>query len=509
MNAARKVEDEQSPLAGIFIEGEEVDAPSRPLYNPACLSSRTGEVALASADQVDRAVRSAGNAFRSWSQLSVAERAKYLHDAAQRLAAVEEGTADLLTREHGKVLWESRFDVLSARSALANYATRPSPELDDVAVRDHRGSFVVSRRPLGVTAVIIPWNYPVYLGLLMAAPALLAGNTVVAKPSELAPLAVTRALREMAAALPPGVLNIVQGDGAIVGAALAEHPQVRKINFTGSVSTGRKLMHAAAEGFKRISLELGGNDPAIVLESADISDRLINEMIRGVYTSSGQICYNVKRIYVHRSRYSDFVDAFTQAASEIAVGDGFDRRSTIGPINNVAQFDKVRGMVEGARTSGARVVTVGRKVDPSAWDGGLFLLPSVVTDVAPDAEMVAEEQFGPVVPILPFDSEEEAIRCANDSEYGLAASVWSQDTDHAHEVARDIEAGSVFVNVHRIGAGASDMPFGGVKQSGFGRDSISDALHENTEAQVIAHRTDLATFPGPETFTRTSDAGVR
>lgn len=494
-----------APTASTLIDHEELTGPGRVLYNPAHLAVPVGELAPSTPAQIDAAVRSAHRALPVWAGLTVAERSAYLLAAARAVQADEESTADLLTSEHGKVLWESRFDVISSHHTLSDYAKRANTELDDVDIRDARGEFVVMRKPVGVTAVIIPWNFPVYLGLLMATPALLAGNTVVAKPSELAPLAVSKALTQISRALPPGVLNIVQGDGREAGAALAAHPAVRKINFTGSVATGRELMRIASAQLKRISFELGGNDPALILPGTPLREGLLDEMVRGTYTSTGQICYNIKRIYVHRDDYDAFGDAFTETANRIVVGDGFDPRSTIGPLSNRQQFDKVTDLLRDTVNSGARVREVGSRLTPDDWNDGLFMLPSVVTDVAPDARVVTEEQFGPVVPVIPYDSVDDAVTLINDSEYGLAASVWSDDTDDASHVARRIDAGTVFVNVHRIGAGASDMPFGGMKQSGYGRDSVTDALRENTEPQVISRRVDLGSFPGPDRFNRGAD----
>ena len=483
---------DQQIVAPVTVARRRRDSSSlKPVTNPAQVDEVVGHVALGTAEDVDDAVAAADEAFTAWSALSAAERAQLLLEAAEAIEVGVPDRARLLTRENGKILQESEADAMGAVRILRYYAGLVEEYTQDEVIEDARGRIVVTRRPMGVGAVIVPWNTPVLLAFLMIAPALLAGNTIVVKPSEMTPLALDDTLRILAEKLPPGVVNVVPGYGDQVGSALVRHPRVRKISFTGSVDTGRAIMREAASTVKNLGLELGGNDPALVLQSATIDDELISELIRGVYQSSGQICYGVKRIYVHRTHYDDFVDRFTQAADQIVVGDGLDAQSTIGPLNNERQYCFVKDLIEETKLSGAVVRTVGKKLDPATWEGGYFLLPSVVTDLSPDANLITCEQFGPVVPVMPFDDEEEAVRLANDSEFGLAASVWTNDIDHGFEVARRIEAGSVFVNIHRVGASDVSMPFGGFKQSGVGRGHGFVALEENSELQTLAHRTDM------------------
>lgn len=485
--------------APIIIGGE-----ARPLDRSRSLevidpSSRevVGHAAMAREEDVDEAVRAAKEAFPAWQAMTAAERAQQMRSAADAVAADTGERARLLTREHGKVLWESNVDTEGAARILRYYADLAERYDTPDITEDERGRIVTKRQPFGVVAVIVPWNFPVILGFLMLSPALLAGNTIVVKPPEDVPLAFTETLRVLAASLPGGVVNVVPGVGREAGRALSEHPDVRKISFTGSIPTGRALMRAAATNIKGISLELGGNDPALILEGAHLDDAIVSELIRGVFTSSGQICYNVKRIYVHRSHYHDFVERFTAAADEIVVGNGLDDRSTIGPLTTETQFRFVRELVDRTKASGANVSTVGRKLDPASFDRGFFTLPSVVTGVAPGDEIVTCEQFGPVVPILSFDNEEEAIRLANATDFGLAASVWDDDVDHAFAVADRIEAGTVFVNVHRVGASDLSMPFGGFKQSGFGRGHGYVGVEECSEVKVLAQRLDMSSYvPG-------------
>lgn len=465
--------------------------------NPARTGEVVGEAALGTLADVDAAVRAAHDAFGPWSRTSPHERAAVLLDAVAELRPLAAELDRLLTREQGKLRWESRLDVGGAAHILEYYTGLATELAEERVLRsDSRGTVWLARRPMGVTGVIVPWNSPVYLGFLGIAPALMAGNTVVVKPSELAPLALHRVLRTLAAKLPDGVLNSVPGTGS-AGAALVEHPLVRKVFFTGSTETGRRVLAGAAGTLKRVSLELGGNDPALVLDSARITDRLVSELVQGVYGMSGQVCFNVKRIYVHRSHYRDFTDRFWAAVDEITVGDGLDERATMGPLNNRAQLDKVAALVADARATGATVHELGRKLDPATWQHGHFLLPHVVTDIDPRADLVTREQFGPAVPVLPFDTEDEAVAMANDTEYGLAASVWSEDRAHARQLAGRIRSGSVFLNVHRAGASSVDMPFGGFNSSGLGRGHGLPALDACTEPQTVADWTDTSGLPGP------------
>lgn len=465
-----------------------------PVIDPAHRRQVVGRVAMATERDVDEAVTAAGAALPGWRAMAAAERADVMRQAATAIEADLDARARLLTREHGKVLAEAHHDALGAVRILRYYADFADTYDRPDVTSDDRGRIVRSRTPFGTVAVIVPWNAPIYLGFLMLAPALLAGNTLVIKPAEEVPLALADTLRLLAQSLPPGVVNVVPGIGSETGVALSVHPDVRKISFTGSIATGRALMRAAATTIKGLSLELGGNDPALILEGARITDELIAELVKGVYSGTGQICYNVKRIYVHRSHHDDLVARFTDAVADIVVGDGLDPASTMGPLTTEAQFEAVSGLLERTRSSAAQVRTVGHRLDPAGWDDGLFLLPSVVTGVTPGAEIVTCEQFGPTVPILPFDDTEEAVRLANATEYGLAASVWDDDVDNAFAVADRIEAGTVFVNVHRVGASDVSMEFGGVKQSGFGRGHAWIAVEECSETKVVAQRGDLSAY---------------
>lgn len=448
---------------------------------------------MAAQEDVERAVRSSTVAYPVWASIAAEERAAMMLAAADALDASVEERARLLCQEHGKPLSEALMDAGGASKILRYYAGLAEQFATPVVTEDHRGRIIRRRIPYGPTAVIAPWNAPIYLSMLMIAPTLVAGNTVVAKPSEMVPLACFDTLETLAKHLPEGVLNVVFGD-ATIGAALAAHPAIARISFTGSIPTGRALLEIAAQSIKPVSLELGGNDPALILEGARITDELIDELVKGVYSGSGQICYNVKRLYVHTSHYADFVDRFCSAVDELVVGDGLAPETTLGPVATVPQHDAVTSLLRRAEEGGAEVHRLGRPLDASAWDDGLFILPSVVTRAQADAEIVACEQFGPTVPIVPFEEESEAIRLANASDFGLAASVWDEDVDHAFEVAEQVDAGSVFVNIHRVGASDVSMEFGGRRQSGLGRGHGYVAVEEASEIKVIAQRTDMSQY---------------
>jgi aldehyde dehydrogenase len=466
------------------------------VHNPARAHEVVGEYALADAAAVDRVVAACAAAAPLWAGLTGAERGRLLADAATLIDSGSAERAQLLTTEQGKVLWESRLDVGGAPFLLRYYAELAERAAAEELIEDERGTSIIRRLPIGPTVVIVPWNAPVYLCMMSLAPALAAGNPVIVKPSEFAPLVLTEVLETLSRALPPGVLSVVPGLGAEAGTALVAHEQIRKVVFTGGTTTAREVLRTAAPTIKSVSMELGGNDPAIVLDSAVVDDELVSQLRHAVFTTSGQVCFNVKRIYVQRSIHDEFLARFREAVDEIAVGDGLDPRATIGPLINRTQLDRARGFVERARAAGAGVEELGTRLDHDAWDGGHYMAPMIATGLPHDSELVRVEQFAPVIPIVPFDELEQALAWANDSEYGLAASIWSADSGHALEVARRIEAGSVFVNSHRIGSSDMSLPFGGIKQSGLGRNHGMWAIDECSELQAISHRPGKD-FPGP------------
>lgn len=475
------------PQVGHLIAGEMSASDIREVHDPGRLDDVVAQVAVGTADDVDRAVCAAHAAYPDWRDTPAAERVRKLLDAAEILASSGEELAPLLVREHGGVLWEARGDFGGGAGIIQYTAGLVEGFLRPVQFQDEQSFISVEKVPRGVAAGIVPWNMPIGLAMLKLAPALATGNSLVLKPSPFAPAALTLALQKMAAVLPAGVLNVVHGEGD-VGAALCGHPLVRKVSFTGGTATAQKVIEATASTAKNVTLELGGNDPAVVLDDADI-EATLDRMLKGVYTRSGQICFAVKRIYVPRGLYARFADALCDRVNEYAVGHGLDPAATFGPLNNEAQFKKVISLLDRTRNSSATLVQLGRKLDPASWENGYYVLPHVVRDVEHTAPVSREEQFGPVVPIIAYDDEAQVLEWANDSKYGLGSSVWTTDPERGLALARRIEAGSTFINTHSFDSPDLRMPFGGVKQSGIGREFGEAGLSEYVEQHSIRHLT--------------------
>ena len=465
----------------LFINGE--DVPTRvysEVRDPGRLTDVVGEVAVGTTEDVDRAVAAAHEAFKTWRGCSLEERIERLRAAAQALEMRSAELADLLVREQGMLRRDTLRDAFNGVNSLREAAAMADPFLCAEEFDDGESWVRVEKIPVGVVAAIVPWNAPMSLTMGKIGPALAAGNTVVVKPSPFAPLAVSEALKTVARYFPPGVINFVHGEGD-VGPALTHHRLVRKISFTGGTRTGRAVMAAAALSIKNIGLELGGNDPAIVLDDVSPSD-IVSEIIKGVFPRSGQVCYAIKRIYVPTPMYSRFCDALCEAVDAYQVGHGADPRSTFAPMNNHAQYSFVCGLIERARGSGATVRELGGQVDPAGWHNGYYLRPTVVHDVPADAEIVLTEQFGPVIPVIAYDTEEQALAMANATEYGLGSSIWSPDIERASRLAQRVDAGMTFINSHaRTALGGRHMPFGGIKQSGLGRAGTTVGLSEYVE----------------------------
>jgi acyl-CoA reductase-like NAD-dependent aldehyde dehydrogenase len=343
----------------------------------------------------------------------------------------------------------------------------------------------VRRIPYGVVAAVTPWNAPIILSMLKVGPALATGNTIVVKPSPLAPLAVTRVLHAIAGALPDGVLAVVHGD-AEAGSALVGHPLVAKIAFTGGLGVGSAIARQAADRVVPTVLELGGNDAAILLEDADLDDLAIERLVQASFITTGQVCMAAKRLYVHRSRVDEVVDRYRTVADRVLVtGDPLADGTTLGPLVTAAARDRVAALVDGARAAGADVVPLGRVADPDLVAGGWYLDPTLVLGADDHAPIVADEQFGPTVPLLAFDDEDDVVARANASEVGLASSVWSADEDRAFALARRLEAGMTFINTHNRSGMALRAPFGGVKRSGYGREYGDAGITEYLQTHTI------------------------
>lgn len=450
-----------------------VSTPSFGVVNPA-----TGEVFAeapdCTRDVLDAAMESALSAFRSWRNDEAARRVA-LHAAADAIDKNLDDLAAILTAEQGKPFADARGETGAVVATLRYFADLDIPS---EVIQDDAVAFAeVVRRPVGVVAAITPWNYPLVLAAYKIAPALLAGNTMVLKPSPFTPLATLRMGEVLRDVLPPGVLNVVTG-GDDLGQWMTEHGTPAKITFTGSVATGKKVALAAAPDLKRVTLELGGNDPAILLDDVD-PDAIADRLFWGAFTNSGQICAAVKRVYAPESIYAEVVEALADRARTVKVGDGAEDGTQLGPINNRPQFDRVCELVDDAKRQGATFVTGGApRPGP-----GYFFDPTIVTGVGDGTRIVDEEQFGPVLPVMPYRDLDEVVERANATHFGLAASVWSGDSDRADEVAASLECGTVWFNSHTIFG--AHLPFGGVKWSGIGVENGSWGYYGFTELQVL------------------------
>ncbi len=425
-------------------------------------------------DQLEAAMEAAAEAFKDWRR-SEEKRRQVLKDCAEAIAVHADEIARIETCEQGKPLSESHGELHGAIHWFKEFASLPIPY--NVLHDDEKSKVEVRRRPLGIVGSIAPWNYPVFLAAMKLAPALLMGNTVVLKPSPYTPLSTLKLGEVLREVLPPGVLNVVSG-GDELGAAMTGHPAVRHICFTGSVETGKKVAAAAAPDLKRTVLELGGNDPAIVLPDID-PKRVAEKLFWEAFGNAGQTCIAIKRLYVHERVYEALVQELTEIAKSIRVGDGLDPETQLGPINNEPQFDRVIGLVEDAKRSGATMLTGGEPLGSS----GYFYAPTLVTDIAEGVRLVDEEQFGPVLPIMPFSSLDDVMERANATPYGLGASVWTGDVQKGRDIAAQLEAGTTWVNKH--GALHPDVPFGGSKWSGSGYQNGTWGLDAYSDLQVI------------------------
>ncbi|HRO15969.1 MAG TPA: aldehyde dehydrogenase family protein [Paracoccus sp. (in: a-proteobacteria)] len=428
----------------------------------------------ASEAQLDAAVAAARAAFPTWSRLPIADRRWMIETLADRIEAEADALARLLTQEQGKPLAESTAEIAYTVFFMRHLARHDLPVK---VIEDSETRLVEQhRRPLGVVGAIIPWNFPMLLIAFKAPLALLAGNTMVIKPAPTTPLTTLKLGEMMAHILPPGVVNIVT-DMNDLGPRMTAHPGIAKISFTGSSETGRKVMASAAETIKRITLELGGNDAPIVLPGAD-PDTVAPGLFSAAFMNAGQVCLAVKRVYVHDSIYDAVVDRLARLAGEAVVDDGLKQGTTVGPLQNRQQFEKVQGFLESARREGR--IVAGGTVEPRP---GYFIRPTIVADIDDDAMLVAQEQFGPVLPVLRFDDPEDALARANATPWGLGGSVWGPDRDRARDIALRMEAGQVWINKH-LDFGPN-IPFGGAKQSGIGVEFAEEGLAEFTQLHIL------------------------
>ena len=450
---------------------------TRTLLDPAT-GEPVGEAPVHDVADLERAIASATAAQPAWAALGHEARSAALLRAADAVERSAEALAVLLSREQGKPLNgpNARFEVGACAAWLrATAATELAPE---TGVDDGETHAEIHYRPIGVVGAIGPWNWPMMISVWQLAPALRMGNAVVLKPSEYTPLSVLALVNVINQELPEGLLSVVCG-GREVGARLAEHPAVGKIMFTGSTATGKAIIKSSAGTVKRLTLELGGNDAGIVLPDAN-PKAIAEDLFWGAFINTGQTCAALKRLYVHEDIYEDVCDALAAVAAAMPMGVGLDEANVLGPLQNKAQFEIVSRLVQAAKDSGARVLLGG---DPDLAQPGYFYPTTLVADIDNTNPLVAEEQFGPALPIIRYSSVDEAVEMANALDVGLGASVWSSDPEQARAVAARIQAGTVWINKH--GAVDPRIPFGGAKQSGYGLEFGAEGLKALGVPQVI------------------------
>ena len=473
-------------MAEPFINGSYAEFPRldrMSIVDPAD-GSEVDNVPVSGAAEVDVAVRSAYEAFPAWRATSAAKRGEVLGVAAEAVLASREELAPILTSEQGKPLREARLEIRRFVHTLEHYAGLAKnirggyvPDLD----QDTYGLIV--RRPLGVIAAIVPWNFPTTLLGNKLGPAIITGNTVVAKPADTTPLTTLRIAEIIhGAGLPAGVFNVVTGTGPEAGQALAEHPLVRKIAFTGSTPTGKRLMAVAADGLKRTTLELGGSDPMIVCDDANL-DKAASAASVGRFFNCGQACLAIKRLYVFESVADEFVERLAGKVRRLRVGPGTAEGVMLGPLHSARQRDLLEEQVEDAVDSGAEVLHGAKRPEGDGLESGYFYEPTLLLEPARDSRVATEEVFGPALPVWRVSDMEEALELANGSIYGLGSSVWTADLNRASDAAERLEAGYTWINSPQLVY--DELPFGGWKQSGYGKEHGIEALDYYTETKSV------------------------
>lgn len=459
------------------IDGEPVGAaPALVVINPA-----TGEPAGRAPDagtaDLDRAVAAARAALPRWSGMTHAARAERLGAFADAIQRRAHDVAAVLTLEQGKELASATFEIFGTVAWMKQFSTIEIPE---AVIRPvGRDGLVVRHRPVGVVGAIAPWNVPVFLGFMKVAQALIAGCTIVLKPSPFTPLSTLLVGALSRGILPPGVLNVVSGGDAL-GQAMTDHEGIDKISFTGSTETGKRVVESASRTMKRVTLELGGNDPAIILPDADL-DRIVPALMIGAFGNAGQVCMAIKRLFVHEDIHDEVAARLAVLARDHVVGSGFEPGTAMGPIQNRAQFDRVIELVEDAgRMPGAQILAGGKPLDGP----GFFYPPTLVVGLDDDARLVREEQFGPALPILSWRTEDEVIARANATRFGLSASIWTRDLEKAQDMSKRLDVGTVWINAHGLPDPAA--PFGGTKESGLGRSFGPMGVEAYMEAQTLS-----------------------
>jgi phenylacetaldehyde dehydrogenase len=473
----------------MLIDGKWVEAASGETFQSHDPSNEEplAEVAAGDKEDVDRAVRAARRAFETgpWRRMTPSERGRALWKLADMIEARTEEFAQLETLDNGKPLSVARVAdiplVVDHFRYYAGWATKVEGETIPVSIPGQRILNYTLREPVGVVGQIIPWNFPLLMAAWKLGPALACGNTVVLKPAEQTPLSAIR-LGELLeeAGIPPGVVNIVTGLGETAGAAIAAHPDVDKIAFTGSTAVGHEIMRAAAGNLKRVSLELGGKSPNIVFADADLDAAAVGAA-SAIYFNHGQCCCAGSRLFIEQKAYDKLMPRLIEFSNKIKLGPGMDPTTEMGPLVSGEQFERVNRYLAHGQQEGARVATGGGR--PKNFSKGYFVAPTVFTDVRSDMRIVREEIFGPVVCAIPFKDPDEVAAAGNDTDYGLAAAVWTRDIEKAHRMAETLKAGTVWINCYNMFDAAS--PFGGYRQSGFGREMGKAALELYTQIKSV------------------------
>ena len=470
----------------LLIGGDErLAAATFPVYDPAHTGTIVGYAAAASAADAEDAVRAAHEAWPAWAARSATERTRLVLGALEGLDSDAEDRAEILSRENGKIRFEAMIDT-HVFVGRFHQAAQYAPELDESEqIEGPPFATTIVHVPAGVVTIIFPFNWPLAILAASLPYALMAGNTVIVKPPPTTPLSAVLTLRHLTRALPAGVLNVVTGADDVLGPIVVGDARIRHICFTGSVAGGKRIMSMAAANLTNVTLELGGNDPAIILDDAALDDDAIEKLAGATFKTTGQVCMAIKRLYVPRSRFDEVVGGLRAALDATRVGSGLDPDVTMGPLNSARQRDYVTELREEARSDGADVIEGGQYVGVDAEEGN-FMRPALVLDPDHDLRIVTEEQFGPVLPVIPYDDEEQAITEANDTWSGLCSSVWSADAEHAMAVARRLRTGVTFFNNHNATAVDERAPFGGFNQSGVGRELGREGLLAFTETHVMS-----------------------
>lgn len=473
----------------MLVDGEWVDSDSKALMR--VINPATGEVIetvpKGTVEDTRSAIDAAHSALPGWRSRTPRERAKTLFEAARIVRKRGEELARLLTMEQGKPLAESNGEVWGAdgvADVLDFYAEMATKIRGSVAISevDQRRAWV-QKEPVGVVGVIIPWNYPAAEFAVKVAPSLVSGNTVVLKPASTTPLTDLELARALVdAGAPKGTLNVVTGPGTVVGNEIVKNPKVSKVTFTGDTETGKEVMRLSADTVKRVTLELGGNDPMIVCEDANL-ELAANGAAFGRYGNCGQNCIAVKRLYVDKSVATKFTEMFLKRVKRIRTGNGLEPSTTMGPLNNEAQRADVERLVKDALGRGAKPLSGGKRPNGNAFEKGYFYEPTVLSEVPEDSLILRQECFGPALPVMTFDNLHEAVSHANDSQFGLGASIWTTNLNKAMETVNELEAGTVWVNA--CAETPFNVPYGGVKQSGFGRELGIEGLAAYSEMKTV------------------------